>query len=347
MNLPEFSNLKKVGNKGIQIVKSIIENEHNWLFRKIEQEDDYGLDGYIDLLEQGKYITGKTIGIQVKTGKSYFEKPSSFGWTFYGESKHLNYYLNSEIPIILALVDDETKDVFWNVIDINTIIKTKKGWKLSIPKSNMLSNMADLKEIANKYIDYTEQIENLSNIHKAILESDICCIAIDRHEIENKIYNGFEKLQMWLTSSEKMIINNREKLFIFIFGYDDDPRELYQIEEVRDWMKVVFEKFKYWGYFLNMDKSTQEYSSINILMHCCINFTSVSKTDDGIYCEIEYDLDEADEFRNLLFNWLNEFCAKYSISEQIIFDLSMKIFQILDGLPDEEVEKLKIKNGYL
>jgi len=346
MKLPEYNQTRRTGDYGVKVVKSIIENNHKWLFRKTDQDDDFGLDGYIDLLEEGKYITGKTIGIQIKTGESYFKNPTSFGWTYYGEEKHLNYYLNLDIPVIIALVDPIDKKVFWNKVDIDSIIKTGNGWKIVIPKSQELSDKTELKKTTNDYIDYTDQIIKLSRINRAIIDSEKVFIAVDRYEIETSNFDGFDKLLKWLTSSEEMIKKNRGKFFISVFGYDDDERELYEFEEVRKWMKEVMQRFKYWGYFLYMDKPLKNHSSLWLLSSCCVDVLAATKDEKGNRWLIEPDAEQAAEFRNYIFHWLNEFSEKYAISDQINFEQSMKISQILDGLTDQEIQKIKTEYGY-
>jgi hypothetical protein len=42
-----------------------------------------------------------------------------------------------------------------------------------------------------------------------------------------------------------------EKVDIGVYGYDDDPRELNELPEVRDFIYKLDEKFPYWCYFLS------------------------------------------------------------------------------------------------
>lgn len=346
MNLPEINKNRQLGEKGLGIVKTIVESKLNWIFRKIPLDEDFGLDGYIDILKDDKYITGKSIAIQIKTGHSYFSNEASNGWMFSGKDKHLNYYSNLEIPIIIALVNPDTEDVFWAKFDIHSIKRTNSGWQLLIPKFQSLDNKAQLSSISNNFIDYTQQIENLSKIKTAILQNSIIYVAIEREEIENENYSGFIKLKKWLTSSDEMILKNRGKFFISIFGYDDDSRELFQIDEVRNWLQNVIPIFKYWGYFLYLDKPMLKYSSLSLLQIC---FIDLHKTKLDIKKQewiINYDIKQAKEFKSLIFEWLNEFADKYAIEEKIVFEQSMKIFQTLDGMPDSMIDKMRNDYGF-
>jgi hypothetical protein len=54
------------------------------------------------------------------------------------------------------------------------------------------------------------------------------------------------------------------RLFFGISGYDEDPRELYQIPEVRLWMRELDVVFPYWFYFLFRHPSTMEFVTLSL-----------------------------------------------------------------------------------
>ena len=172
MNLPKYNEESKTAERGVAIVKEIIENQLNWLFRKVPLEEDFGIDGYIDILQDGKFVTGKSIGVQIKTGNSYFLKNTNSGWLFYGDNKHLNYYLNNNNPIIIVIVNPDTKKCFWGEVDVNNIIKTEASWKIQINRTNELNNKPALSFIAGTFIDYAPQLEYISSINKDRLKME-------------------------------------------------------------------------------------------------------------------------------------------------------------------------------
>jgi len=114
---PKYNSSRLTGDKGITLVSKIIEDKFNWIFRAIPQEHDFGIDGYIDIVNNESYVTGKSIAIQIKTGPSYFKKKTSYGWEFQGETKHLNYYLNHTSPIVLIIVNLENQQAYWVLFD--------------------------------------------------------------------------------------------------------------------------------------------------------------------------------------------------------------------------------------
>ena|SRR5665213_2531897 len=86
-SFPTYNSQRKTGDRGVTFVKSIIENQFGWIFRPTHLEDDFGLDGYFDIIGVDNSVTGKYLGVQIKTGHSYFSKKTSFGWKFVGEKK--------------------------------------------------------------------------------------------------------------------------------------------------------------------------------------------------------------------------------------------------------------------
>jgi hypothetical protein len=78
MELPKYSQSSKTGEDGITIVKNIVENELKWVFRKNHQENDFGIDAYFDVISEIGQVTGKSIAVQIKTGKSYFTEKKRF-----------------------------------------------------------------------------------------------------------------------------------------------------------------------------------------------------------------------------------------------------------------------------
>ncbi|WP_454047421.1 DUF4365 domain-containing protein [Chryseobacterium sp. Marseille-Q8038] len=160
-NFPKYNNQRSIGDKGVSLARYVIEHELNWMFRENHLENDFGIDGYIDIIGEENSVTGKSIAIQIKTGESFFKTKTTTGWTFYGENKHLNYYTNLDIPIIIFIIDLQEKKIYWEYFDIDKTSDTKTGWSLLIPSRNILgiSSKKDLLEIAGDVIDYMPQIE--------------------------------------------------------------------------------------------------------------------------------------------------------------------------------------------
>lgn len=107
----------------------------------------------------------------------------------------------------------------------------------------------------------------------------------------------------------------KRKLLFGISGYDDDPRELYEIPEVRPWMKKLDEAFPYWFYFLNREASTLEFVTFSLC--------DFVQTADGPLIKPETIAD----FVSTHFAAMNDFCEAVGEPEEEIEKLSEEIMQ--------------------
>lgn len=107
-----------------------------WIFRE-QAIGDFGIDAQIES-KTGKKGTGRLIALQVKSGESYFREETEGGFIYRGEAKHSEYWLNHSLPVLLLLVDIETRNIFWTQVTGTKMESTGIGWKIEVPKSNLL-----------------------------------------------------------------------------------------------------------------------------------------------------------------------------------------------------------------
>jgi len=316
-NFPEYINNRRTADKGVTLVKTIIENEFDWIFRPTHQEDDFGIDGYFDIIKQDNSVTGKYLGTQIKTGATYFKSKKSFGWIFNGDNKHLNYYLNLNFPIIIIIVDLEQKKAYWAEFNIDKTTKTATGWSMIIPESNILDFNSKIifENLVGDVIDYMSQIEYQWEMNEKIKSHEVVVLNISKKEIQNQDVSGFVKLLDKLTIDDDMIKKTRGKIAFMIDGYNNDCRELYQISEVREWFKKVLPAFKYWSYFLNMEEYLHKVTGLRVLQACFVDLIVIEKDIKNEVYQLQFNKEQSIELMTKLLFWLNEFCEKYSISE--------------------------------
>lgn len=329
---PQYNSNRRTGDLGVTFVRSIVENKFEWMFRPTHLEDDFGIDGYFDIIGRDNSVTGKYLGVQIKTGASYFLSKTNGGWKFAGENKHLNYFLNSNFPVLIILVDLSLQKAFWVEFDVNKTEKTKNGWSITVPEENILDERSKekLSGLTGDVIDYMPQIEYQWEINEQIKECSIAFICVGKNEILTKDVRGFGQLSNRLTISEEMITKSRGKISFFIDGYDNDPREIYEIPEVRTWIKLVVPTFKYWGYFLNMDAYLKRKTGFMFLLLCSVEVKVVANRSDIGLKTVKYDVEEAMVFFKQIFSWLNEFCNKYAIPQKINKEQSDLILRTLE-----------------
>lgn len=135
------------GGGGVFRVGTLVEQHFGWALKPYGQPER-GVDALIELADAGE-LNGRLIGVQVKTGASYFSKTVG-GWRFRSDYEHLEYWLNHSLPIIVILVADNG-DAYWARVTPDAITRHEKSWTLLIPEGQGLDGSAEvaLREVAS------------------------------------------------------------------------------------------------------------------------------------------------------------------------------------------------------
>lgn len=140
--------LPKVGKtqtekEGVGIVTMLVQRPQargglGFIYRN-QPEADAGIDGHIEIIDatQGEY-TGKLVGVQIKTGPSWFRRRTGDGWTVYIERTTVEYWRQYAVPVILAVVDVDQSAVFWALGSAGEFPSTPKFYKIPVPTSQRL-----------------------------------------------------------------------------------------------------------------------------------------------------------------------------------------------------------------
>lgn len=83
---------------------------------------------------------------------------------------------------------------------------------------------------------------------------------VDKREIEQL---KFGRIRQMITELEKAGKESCQKLSLFIDGYNDVVEELYEIKEVREWVRELIDRFPNLFYFI--DQATQNHK---LLLMC-------------------------------------------------------------------------------
>jgi len=173
------NNLERIG---VLKVAKFFTEDFNWIFRELSIVD-VGIDAYIEEVINGQ-PTGKIIALQIKSGESNFyisNKDKSI--SFYFDKTHYDYWINYSLPVIIVGHLPNEKQLIWQLIDKNYIIKTKKRYKIEIKKKLSSNSKFELQNIFQPLFNLT--IKENSDL-KAI--NNFCIDEINLH-----IDNGSEK----------------------------------------------------------------------------------------------------------------------------------------------------------
>jgi hypothetical protein len=249
---PKFSKTIKTGETGVNAVSSIINDVFGWIFRRNHNEHDFGIDGYIDIVSDSDAVTGQCVAVQIKTGQSFFKTKNAHGFTFYGEKKHLNYYLNLPMPVVIILHDDATGETFWQHFAPSSIEGTSTGWKTEIPRANKLElSKLNLLEMVGPIKDHLYELESHWAFNDSLSKFDFIHYAVERNDIVNGKIDSVLDFFRRIESSDSLSRKFQGRIHLSISGYDTDPRELWEIRDVCKWYKKVDSKIN-WFFFCNV-----------------------------------------------------------------------------------------------
>jgi hypothetical protein len=171
--------------RGLNAVEAVFISDFNWAFRE-QTVSDVGIDAQAEIFEAG-IATGKLIALQIKTGASYFRKRGN-DYVFYGERRHLEYWLNHSLPVFLILHDPDRNLTLWQKIERDRANVTDSGWSIVVPSTNIL-NAAAKEAIASSIPN------DLPSIRRArmALDLELMTLLADKEEIYFEIEHWVNK----------------------------------------------------------------------------------------------------------------------------------------------------------
>lgn len=136
--MPRYSANDMTGDIGVDLVSLKVKKAFSWVFRE-QTKNDLGIDGHIEVVNESREGTGRLIAVQIKAGASYFKHDSDEGFTYYGDAKHLKYWLLHSLPVLVILCDESSGVCYWVEISRSNVTRTKAGWNVLVPKKQTLS----------------------------------------------------------------------------------------------------------------------------------------------------------------------------------------------------------------
>lgn len=138
------------GDVGLYAVGLKFSDELKWIFRP-QPHRDLGIDAVTEIVRDGE-SKGEFLALQVKSGTSWFAESTSTGIVFRFDPEHYSYWREYPIPVLIVLHSPQDNIAYWQVVNENTVQSTGKGWKVEIPRSNVVCK--ENGEVIAKYCDY-------------------------------------------------------------------------------------------------------------------------------------------------------------------------------------------------
>ena len=117
-------------------------------------------------------------------------------------------------------------------------------------------------------IKYDNEIKSVSQVKKA----EMLFFSVSKREVINKDYKRIiNSLEIFKEAGTEA----KSKLFLVFDGYNNDKREIYEIPEIRNFVKYIYNKYKYLFYFLTTIDNNRS------IIYACINDLEVIHTDNN------------------------------------------------------------------
>ncbi|MDD5559981.1 DUF4365 and DUF1817 domain-containing protein [Candidatus Methylomirabilis sp.] len=240
IGFPTLSSSAKQGELGVALVARIASDSFGWLFKRNHQEHDFGIDGQLEVVTDSGAVTGQLLAMQIKCGRSFLQEKNKWGYVYRGELKHFNYLSNYPIPVLIIVCDPESGECFWVRFQPEQTQTTEAGWKITVPFENRLSqSKAALLALLPPPADTLAELRAYWALNKMIVESGHVLFVFDDKDVLSMDTSRPRAFFDRLRSTKELAYECQGKIEFSISGYDNDPRELFEIPEVRRYMAAL------------------------------------------------------------------------------------------------------------
>ncbi|RZI26808.1 DUF4365 and DUF1817 domain-containing protein [Pseudomonas orientalis] len=308
---PTYSKAAQKGDRGVDIVSRVINEEFEWLFKRNHQEHDFGIDAQVDVVLEDGAVTGQMLALQIKYGSTFFSEKNKWGYIFRGEQKHFNYLANYPTPVLIIICDPGTNDCYWVHFDPKSTSKAGNNWKITIPFTNKLQFSKDaITDLLPPPSDYLSEVENYWAMNDIIVNHKYFLFIIDRVDVDALDFSNVRGFFDRIRSTREIAEHCQGKIEISFHGYDQDPRELYEVPEVRVFASGLSAALPELLFFVFAGERSHGLKTISLCLTEVKRLSSVPNADNKIPVEVSTEkiaqfLDELWPGLNELTEWLN------------------------------------------
>jgi len=160
------------------------------------------------------------------------------------------------------------------------------------------------------------------------MDYDLISYQFSRSKVERGDFSHFLSLYApdKLPGGRKL----RELMNRFVFcieGWDDDPREIHAIPEIRRFYSAFHDAWPYWLYFCNLDLD-----NLNAMTFCCLPSLKSMQVEGQTQVPIRCDPLDLLNFLKRDFMPMNLMCERAGMFEDRIFNRTKALFEYY-GLP--------------
>src|ERR1022692_3259664 len=122
--------------------------------------------------------------------------------------------------------------------------------------------------------------------------NDIIAYQFSRDRVEagdaNDFLSRFGKPHLPAGKQLEVMMNS---VALVIEGYDDDPREIYAIPEIRKFYQQLWERWPYWLFFCNLDNEI-----LMMMVMCCLDSLDALKVTGQAQVKVSFEVVDVVQF---------------------------------------------------
>jgi hypothetical protein len=331
---PTYSKAARKGDKGVEIVSRIINDGYGWLFKRNHQEHDFGIDAQVDVILDDGSVTGQMLALQIKHGSSFFKEKNQWGYVFRGEQKHFNYLANYPTPVLIVICHPRTNDCYWVNFIPEATSKAGDNWKITIPFENKLHKSKEaITALLPLPADYLSEVESYWALNDVLVSHNHFLFIIGRDELETldvDVRAFFDRLR----KTRELASHCQGKVELSFHGYDNDPRELFEIPEVRRFVPVLINTLPELFFFVYTGERAH---TLKTLALCLTEVTVKSRTpNESNKIPVEFETANIGRFQETHFPSLNEMTEWLHMPIEENKRITKEIFRSLGFEPLQE-----------
>lgn len=334
---PHFAHSAKQGELGVSIVSRVIFDTFGWIFKRNHQEHDFGIDGQVELVTDAGAVTGQMFAVQIKCGKSFLSEKNNWGFVYRGERKHFNYLSNYPIPVVICLCDPESSETYWVRFHVEQTQVVGASWKITVPFSNKLSASKEaLTDLMPPMSDTLAELDSYWKVNNQMAESSTILYILDEHDVQDMDILRPRAFFDRIRSTKELAYACRGKLEICFSGYDDDTRELYEINEVRKYVSLLDAVLPELLFFI---RTVQPSHSLTTFALCQTNVAFLDgRSTPLVTRKLSFDTDKVSEFFARHWPGLNEMTDWLGMSIEENKKITFDTIRCLGFNPPDEAD---------
>jgi hypothetical protein len=155
------------------------------------------------------------------------------------------------------------------------------------------------------------------------MEHDLILYQFSRSKVERGDFNHFLSLYAPDRLPEGRRLREMMGRIVFcVEGWDDDPREIHMVPEIRRFYSAFHEAWPYWLYFCNLEADT-----LRAMTMCCLPEVSTMQVDGQTQMAVTCAPLDLINFIKRDFMPMNLMCDRAEMFERGIYDRTKAVFE--------------------